>query len=268
MKQVLVDQPAPYVARITINRPEAKNAIDETTRLALIDALESILANENYRALLLCGAEGVFCAGGDLASMRDMTQDQARMRMQSGHKMVTLLWNAKIPVVAAVERYAIGAGAGLALLSDYIVAGDTALVSFPFLQLGLVPDWGSTQMLVRRTGWATAKRLVMDKATLKGHQLVELGIAELVVEDDQVLTKALEKASQFALLPQLAFQRFKARMQAYPEGFIDALAAEADDQISCFLSREFEEGLDSFQQKRRPDFVAATSNSNDHSDER
>ena len=171
---VIVTRPTPHVAQVAINRPEAKNAIDETTRLALIEAIEAALADDTVRALLLCGTSGVFCAGGDLASMRGMSEEQARTRMQSGHKLVQLLWNADIPVVVAMEKFAIGAGAGLALVADYIIAGETARMNFPFLNLGLVPDWGSTQSLVRKAGWGTARRLVLDRASLRGEQLLDL----------------------------------------------------------------------------------------------
>ena len=178
---VIVTRPTPHVAQVAINRPEAKNAIDETTRLALIEAIEAALADDTVRALLLCGTSGVFCAGGDLASMRGMSEEQARARMQSGQKLVQLLWNADIPVVVSMEKFAIGAGAGLALVADYIIAGETARMNFPFLNLGLVPDWGSTQSLVRKAGWGTARRLVLDRASLKGEQLLDLGDIRLYV---------------------------------------------------------------------------------------
>lgn len=256
--RVLIDTPAPHVARVLINRPEAKNAIDHDTRQALIAAVRKALADDSNRALLLGGTEGVFCAGGDLASMRGMTPEQARSRMQNGHELVKLVWNADIPVIAAVEKFAIGAGAGLALLSDYLIVGDTALMSFPFLQFGLVPDWASTQNLVRKSGWGQARRLVLDKARLKGQKLADAGIADLVVADSDVMQTAIDKATAYALYPQLAFRLFKARMQAYPESFTAALRAEEDDQTACFLSNEFEEGLTAFQEKRPADFISVT----------
>jgi len=252
---VIVTRPTPHVAQVAINRPEAKNAIDETTRLALIEAIEAALADDTVRALLLCGTSGVFCAGGDLASMRGMSEEQARTRMQSGHKLVQLLWNADIPVVVAMEKFAIGAGAGLALVADYIIAGETARMNFPFLNLGLVPDWGSTQSLVRKAGWGTARRLVLDRASLKGGQLLELGLVEKLAEDGNVLAVALEKAQEFSLLPRLALRQFKERMRHSPEPMESALQAEEDDQTNCFLSDEFEEGLTALQEKRPPDFL-------------
>ena len=198
---VIVTRPTPHVAQVAINRPEAKNAIDETTRLALIEAIEAALADDTVRALLLCGTSGVFCAGGDLASMRGMSEEQARTRMQSGHKLVQLLWNADIPVVVAMEKFAIGAGAGLALVADYIIAGETARMNFPFLNLGLVPDWGSTQSLVRKAGWGTARRLVLDRASLKGEQLLDLKLVEQIVEDDKVMESQSTKRANFPSCP-------------------------------------------------------------------
>jgi 2-(1,2-epoxy-1,2-dihydrophenyl)acetyl-CoA isomerase len=252
---VIVTRPTPYVAQIAINRPEAKNAIDKTTRLALIETIEEVLAEDTVRALLLCGTNGVFCAGGDLASMRGMSEEQARARMQSGHKLVQLLWNADIPVVVAMEKFAIGAGAGLALVADYIIAGETARMNFPFLDLGLVPDWGSTQSLVRKAGWGTARRLVLDRAALKGQQLLDLNLVEQIVEDDKVMASAVDKAHELSLLPKLALRQFKETMRQSPLAMKSALQAEESQQTHCFLSDEFEEGLTALQEKRPPDFL-------------
>lgn len=256
MNAVLTDYPADHVARLTINRPDAKNAIDKVTRLALIEALKSLLSDKNTRALVLCGANGLFCAGGDLLSMRGMTREQAQARMQSGHELVRLIYHAKIPVIAAVEKYAIGAGAGLALLTDSLVVGPSSLMRFPFLQLGLVPDWGSTQMLIRRVGWAKTKRLILEQATLKGDELLEIGIADALVADDQVMATSIEKAVALARLPQQAYQKFKACMSSFPTSFEEALETEERDQTECFLSEEFEEGLNAFLEKRPPNFMA------------
>ena len=211
---VVVARPHPHVAQVAINRPEAKNAIDETTRLRLIEAIAEALADDTVRALLLCGTGGIFCAGGDLASMRGMSEEQARARMQSGHKLVRLLWNADIPIVVAMEKFAIGAGAGLALVADYIIAGKTARMNFPFLHLGLVPDWGSTQSLVRKAGWGTARRLVLDRASLKGEQLLELNLVEQLVEDQKVMELAVDKARRVPRSKHGRCQHRQARMRA------------------------------------------------------
>ncbi|MEM8659481.1 MAG: enoyl-CoA hydratase/isomerase family protein [Pseudomonadota bacterium] len=252
---VVLSRPSPHVMQVAINRPNAKNAIDETTRLALIETIQSALSEDNVRALLLCGTGGIFCAGGDLASMRGMNENKARARMRSGHKLIQLLWNADIPVLVAMEKFAIGAGAGLALVADYIVAGESARMNFPFLDLGLVPDWGSTQSLIRKAGWGNARRLILDRASLRGQQLLKAGLVEKVVEDEQVLEVTTKKAHEFSLLPRLAFRQFKQATRQSPQGMEAALATEESDQTNCFLSDEFEEGLTALQEKRAPDFL-------------
>ena len=159
----------------------------------------------------------------------------------------------------AMEKFAIGAGAGLALVADHIVAGENTRMSFPFLQLGLVPDWGSTQSLIRKAGWGTAKRLVLDCASLKGSALLDLGVVEQVVADDSVMDVATDKALEFSRLPRLALRQFKEAMRCSTQSIDVALAAEEDDQTACFLSEEFEEGLSALQQKRAPDFFRDSS---------
>ena len=132
-------------------------------------------------------------------------------------------------------------------------------MSFPFLQLGLVPDWGSTQSLIRKAGWGTAKRLVLDCASLKGRELLDLGLVEQVVADDSVMDVATDKALEFSRLPRLALRQFKEAMRRSTQNIDAALAAEEDDQTACFLSEEFKEGLSALQQKRAPDFFSGSS---------
>jgi len=141
------------------------------------------------------------------------------------------------------------------LVADYIIAGETARMNFPFLHLGLVPDWGSTQSLVRKAGWGTARRLVLDRASLKGEQLLELNLVEQLVEDHKVMELAVDKAREFSLLPRLALRQFKEAMRQSPQPMESALQAEESHQTHCFLSDEFEEGLTALQEKRPPNFL-------------
>ena len=132
-------------------------------------------------------------------------------------------------------------------------------MSFPFLQLGLVPDWGSTQSLIRKAGWGTAKRLVLDCASLKGRELLDLGLVEQVVADDSVMGVATDKALEFSCLPRLALRQFKEAMRRSTQNIDVALSAEEDHQTACLLSEEFKEGLNALQQKRAPDFFRDSS---------
>ncbi len=141
MTELLIDHPAPGITRLLINRPEARNAINAAVRQALYAALIAARDDPAIRAVIIGGAGGFFSAGGDLPSMVGIAPEAALARMQDGHRIVALLWTFPKPVIAAVERAAVGAAAGIAMLADRIVIGKTATLLFPFLRLGLVPDW-------------------------------------------------------------------------------------------------------------------------------
>ena len=139
-KSVLtIDRPAEGIARIGLNRPEKRNALDPELRLALIDGIEAVLEDSSVRAVILAGNGGHFCAGGDIASMEGLDAAAGRARMKSNHRMVRLIADAEKPVVAAVEGYAVGAGAGIALLADTVVIAETGAIGFPFFKVGLIP---------------------------------------------------------------------------------------------------------------------------------
>ncbi len=157
MSAVIVETPAPGIARIAINRPDKRNAITPEARDDLIQALGEALADEEVHAIVLGSVDGHFCAGGDIDSMADLDVASARVRMKNNHRLVRLLVEAEKPVVAGVEGFAVGAGAGLALLADTIVLAEGAAIGFPFFRVGLTPDYGILFTLARRTGTARAR---------------------------------------------------------------------------------------------------------------
>ena len=131
MSVVLTDRPAPSVARLLINRPHKRNAIDHDVREQLFQSLLEIKADTAIRALVIGGVEGVFSAGGDLDSMGGLTEAQARERMQHIHRLCREFANFPLPVVAAVEGFCAGAAVGMSLLSDYIIVGKQSKIIFP-----------------------------------------------------------------------------------------------------------------------------------------
>lgn len=149
---VLVDRPADDVVRIRFNRPAKRNAIDRATRLALLGAVQDVLADRSTRAIVLGGVGGVFSAGGDLPSMAGLTPDGACARMAEIHGICRLWAAAPMPIVSAMEGVAAGASVGLALLGDFVVAGPSSRILVPFMKLGLTPDWGLMATLPRRIG--------------------------------------------------------------------------------------------------------------------
>ena len=249
---VLVDRPAPGVARIRIDRPDARNAIDAEVRAGLKAALVQVREDGEARALVLGGTGGMFSAGGDLPSLIGLDEAAAYARLCDGHAVVAALWTFPKPVIAAVERFAIGAGAGLALLADRVVLGASARFGFPFARLGLVPDWGLSATLPRRAGAEPAARLLAEAASVESGQALALGIADEIAPDATVMDTALERAAALASVAPGAFARTKLRLR----GDVSALELEreARDQAACLVSPEFAEGYVAFREKREPCF--------------
>jgi len=252
---VLRDEPAPHVARLLINRPDKRNAIDFDVREQMTVHLREILSDHGVRALVLGGVGGVFSAGGDLPSMVGLSQEEARARMQHIHVLCRLVAGARVPVVSAMEGFSAGAVVGLALLGDHIVAGTGTKVMFPFLKLGLVPDWGQLLTLPRRVGIGHARRILTSGEALGGEEAHRIGLADQLVPDALVMPTAVEKAGELAALPLEAFARMKSRLNDVSTSLADELSREESDQAVCLLGDEFAESHGAFMDKRKPDFI-------------
>ena len=254
---VLMDSPAPHVARLLINRPDKRNAIDFEVREQLTRQIQALQRDGTIRALVIGGVGGVFSAGGDVPSMLDLTEAQARDRMQHIHTLCRLVASVRFPVVSAVEGFAAGAVVGLALLGDCMVGGPGTRMMFPFLRLGLVPDWGQLLTLPRRVGIGAARRILTSGKTIGGEEARRLGLLDLLVPDDQVMGAAVHQALDLAQLPRDAFSRMKQRLNEVAGSLAEELAREENDQAACLLGDEFKEGYSAFSQKRAPNFLPA-----------
>lgn len=252
---VLSDRPAPHVLRLLINRPEKRNSIDFDVRQALLDALRAARGDGNTRAVLFGGVSGMFSAGGDLATMSGLAEDQARARMQHIHILCRLVGGLDLPVVSVVEGVGAGAAVGLALLGDHIVMGESARILFPFLKLGLTPDWGQLLTLPRRVGLPTARRILCAGKPVDAAQALRIGLVDTVVPDAQAMETAVAEAATLAQQPLEAFARMKQRLNRISADLDTELLREENDQAVCLLTDEFREGLDAFRTKRNPDFV-------------
>lgn len=252
---VLVDRPAPHVARLLINRPDKRNAIDHAVRCQLTDAITTLKDAPDVRALVFGGAQGVFSAGGDVPSMLGLDETGARARMQHIAVLCRLVAGLRFPVVSAVEGIGAGAAIGLALLGDHIVVGPGTRILFPFLRLGLVPDWGQLLTLPRRVGVAQARRILTAGEPVLGDEALRIGLADTLVADSEVMPAAIEKASELARLPMGAFARMKSRLTRGSSSLDFELQREEDDQAVCLIDSEFREGYDAFKNKRAADFV-------------
>jgi enoyl-CoA hydratase/carnithine racemase len=251
---IKVDQPDPIVRRIAIDVPARRNAMNPAVVSELKDAFVAALEDPGVRAIVLTGTGGCFCCGGDLKSMDEMTEQAARERMQRNHAFAAMVRNAAKPVVSAVEGIAMGGGAGLALLPDLVVAGKGAKIGFPFLRVGLVPDYGLLHTLPRRVGWARARRMILNCEVVAGEQALSLGLVDELVDDADVQSAALVAAVRLARLPQRALRRVKEGFDAFPGRFEDDMAWELRSQVASFIGEELKEGVAAFVEKREPEF--------------
>ena len=250
---IKVDRPSESVVRLLINRPEKRNAIDFDVREALLGAFTDALENDSCRAILFGGVEGVFSAGGDLPSMVDLSEEQARERMSHIAKIVKLVANSPKPVVSAIEGFGAGAAVGLALAGDHIVVGEESKILFPFINLGLVPDWGLLKTLPARIGTAKARSLLIDSRPISGQRAYDIGLADEFADD--IMAAAILKAERMAAMPQDAFNRLKQRLINPSKNWDEELAREEDDQQALLRAADFREGFDAFAEKRRPVFT-------------
>ncbi len=242
------------ILRIGLNRADKRNALNPALRGALIEAFEAAADDAAVHAIVIAGNGGHFCAGGDIDSMDGLTPETGRARMKVNHRMVRLLAETEKPVIAAVSGYAVGAGAGIALLADTVVMGEGATIGFPFFRVGLIPDYGLLFTLPRRVGAARARQILLYARMLKGRDALDAGLADEMVADDDVEARALVRAQELAAMPPHAFAIAKRQLGLWPTSLEGALEMEAMAQAACFTTAEFAEGRAAFRDKRAPNF--------------
>ena len=257
MAVVNIDAGADGIARVAINRPDKRNALDDEVRAALIEVLPRLLADDGVRAVLLAGEGGHFCAGGDIASMEGLDAPAARARMKASHRIVREIAAAEKPVVTAIEGYAVGAGAGLAMLGDTAVIAENGTIGFPFFRMGLIPDYAILHTLPRRAGGARARQILLHARMVPARDAVDMGLADEIAPPGGAEEAARERARALAAMPPFAFAVAKRQLGLWPESLEAALEMEALGQAGCFGAAEFREGFAAFAEKRPPDFRGA-----------
>ena len=247
------------VATITLNRPEARNALDLVMRRELVAALDEIEADASARALIVTGAGGHFCAGGDVKSMqasRDAaTAADGRARVVALNRLVQRLVEFPRPVIAMVDGFAVGAGCNLALCCDLIVASDRARFGEVFAKIGLVPDGGGSWLLSRVVGLARAKELIFTAEIIDAAEAARIGLVNRVVPAAELSAVTLALAERIAQGPPKALAMAKHMVnRAAASDLAGALDLEAFSQGIASTSPEHREGLAAFFEKRAPKF--------------
>lgn len=245
------------VAVVTLNRPERYNAIDSGLSASMVAALTR--AGEEARAVVLTGEGKAFCSGADLSGFAEEYDgdgpDLARHLDDEFHPMVHAIGGCGVPVVAAVNGVAAGAGMGLALGCDLRVMAESAYFTSAFTAIGLVPDSGTTWLLPHHVGVSLSMEMALTNRRMSATEAHQRGLCVEVSPDGQVVERALEHAGRLADLPTDALVTTRRLIHGsstltFPEG----LEAEKREQGRLGRTAEHHEGVDAFLEKRTPDF--------------
>lgn len=256
------------VTTLTLNRPEALNALDEALTTALIDALDHAEADDGVGAVVLTGAGRGFCAGADLSQIADAlgagSEGDGRPSTGAAHQLMRdgsmplarRLLSLRTPMVTAVHGPCAGAGVALALAADVVLVGGDATFSVAFVRRGLVPDYGVTWLLPRLVGLRAARELCLLGETLDASAADRMGLITRVVAGDTLLDDAGEVAGRLAAGPQLA-QRLTKQLLAGADQLDPQTAIEAEfaAQAVCFGTDDAAEGARAFLDERQPWFT-------------
>jgi enoyl-CoA hydratase len=251
---VAVERDGP-VAVLTIDRPDALNALDVATLSELRDRLTELADDTGVRALVLTGAgDKAFVAGADIKYMSGLDPEQAKAWGALGHEAGRLLETMPKATIAAVNGFALGGGCELALACDLRYASSRAKLGQPEINLGIVPGWGGTQRLPRVCGIGVAKELIFSGRTVAAEEALRIGLVNAIA--DPVLERALAVAHELAAKSPAALSLAKRLCNlALGADHAAGLEAEADGFGDLFGSEDAKEGLAAFVEKREPNFV-------------
>jgi 2-(1,2-epoxy-1,2-dihydrophenyl)acetyl-CoA isomerase len=245
------------IVTVTLNRPEARNALDMTMRGELVAALDEIEADPEVRVVILTGAGGHFCAGGDVKSMRERhTAAEGRARVEAVNRLVLRLVDFPRPTIAMVDGVAVGAGCNLALGCDLVIASEGARFGEVFAKVGLVPDGGGSWLLPRLVGLGRAKELVFTAEIIEAARALEIGLVNQVVPAADLEGAVRALAERIAAGPPAVLRMAKHLLnRAAASDLRSALDLEAFSQAIAITGEDHQEGLRALFEKRPPRFT-------------
>ncbi|MFD0556414.1 2-(1,2-epoxy-1,2-dihydrophenyl)acetyl-CoA isomerase [Stackebrandtia endophytica] len=257
MTEPVLASTADGLTTVTVNRPEALNALNTPVKEALLAALTAAASDPACRAVLLTGAgERAFCVGQDLREHVENLRGDDPLATVRDHfnPIAAALFNMPKPVVAAVRGAAAGAGASLAFLADFRIGGPSTGFTMAFAGIGLAADTGASYTLPRLVGPAVAAEMLMLNRKVAAERALQLGLlTELVDTDDDVLPRATALATELAAGPTVCFAQMKRQLRQNGD-FDTALTTEAEAQAACGFTADHAGAVDAFVNKRRPTF--------------
>lgn len=239
-----------HVGLITLNRPEAMNALNPTILSELMNALEAFDADDSVGVMVVTGSERVFAAGADIKEMAEASEEQ--MRQSPFIDSFDRIRQIRKPIIAAVSGWALGGGCELAMSCDMIVASEKAKFGQPEITIGVIPGAGGTQRLTLAVGKAVAMEMVLNNRTLSATEALQFGLVNRVLPVESCLDEALSLAEEIAGRAPLAVRAGKEAVNKIFEGSLtEGLSREKELFYNLFSTADQKEGMKAFIEKRQ-----------------
>lgn len=242
------------VGLVTLNRPQAMNALNNQLLRELMDALEAFDKDDAVGAMVITGNAKAFAAGADIKEMADLSLQQV---MDRDHVAVFSRIRAiRKPIIAAVSGWALGGGCEIALSCDMIVASESAKFGQPEITIGVIPGAGGTQRLTRAVGKVIAMEMILNNRTLTAQEACQFGMVNRVAPLEGYLDEALKLAEEIASRAPVALRVAKKIInQAFEQSLSEGLAAEKQEFYNLFATEDQKEGMKAFIEKRKPNWT-------------
>ena len=243
-----------HIALIKLNRPEIRNALNRRMRVELTHAIEE--SNKTARVIVVTGEGSAFCSGQDIGDGEKLGNvDLEESMREEYYPLFQKIYNSDIPTIAALNGSASGAGANLALIMDVVIAAESAYFIQAFTRIGLMPDFGGTWILPRVMGFAKAMGSALFAEKISAKDASNLGMIWEAIPDENFEEIWKNRALQIAYGPKLAFKKLKKAMQeTYSNTMMEQFELEAKLQGELGRTRDFQEGILAFEEKRFPNF--------------
>ena len=254
---VIRSTPRPGLAEIRFNRPHRLNAVIEALFRETLDALAEAESDRDVRVVIVSGEGRAFCVGADLKehAKGERTDAQKREYLQLAQDVCARIHRLRKPVIAAVNGYALGAGAEMALNADFLLMAQSARIGFPETSIGTFIGGGLTRTLPQLVGLAKARELVFLGELIDGPEAKAIGLALATFPDGTFRDDVYAFAERLAAQAPVSIALAKEQLNGAAERPYDAaLAAELDGVLACMTTRDWQEGIDAFAAKRKPVF--------------
>ena len=245
------------IAILTVSRPEALNALNSRTLDELYETAVAVRGDEEIRCLIVTGEGKAFVAGADIAEMQGLSAEEGRLFGLKGHRAFCAIEALPIPVIAAVNGFALGGGCELALCADIRLASEKAKFGQPETGLGITPGFGGTQRLPRTVGVSKAMELILTARMIKADEALEIGLVDRVYPPEQLMDEAVSLANAIAANAPVAVRNAKAAIRRFTGANLAwDLGFEADMFGACFATEDQKNAMQAFVDKtEKPEFT-------------